>query len=64
MKNAHIFDKYADADETFEIRIESLAGIKDIKENNWDLVEKRIFDKKKNVYKRVNIDYDEEYLSI
>jgi len=63
MKNADVFDKFADAEEVFEIRIQNLSGLREIKgKDEWDLVDKKQYDKKtktwKSLKKRVNVGYD------
>ncbi|WNE41397.1 MAG: Primer-independent DNA polymerase PolB [Mycoplasmataceae bacterium] len=63
MKNKDDFDNFTDFEETTEITLKrSLFGIREIKDKKWDLVRKRIFDKKSEEWKQcvrtINIGYD------
>lgn len=62
MKTKDDFDKFTDSEETTEITLKSLFGIREIKDKKWDLVRKRIFNKNSEGWKQcirtVNIGYD------
>lgn len=62
MKTKDDFDNFTDSEETTEITLKSLFGIREIKDKKWDLVRKRIFDKNSEEWNKclrtVNIGYD------
>ncbi|WNE41977.1 MAG: Primer-independent DNA polymerase PolB [Mycoplasmataceae bacterium] len=62
MENKDDFDRFTDSEETTQITLKSLSGIREIKDEKWDLVRKRIFNKKSEEWNQnirtVNIGYD------
>lgn len=62
MISKEAFDQFADSEEVMEIVVNTLTGLKEIKDKGYDLVEKRVFDKKTQQWKPytrvINIGYD------
>lgn len=62
MNSKAIFDKFTDNEKVTEIIVDSLTGLREIKDKGYDLVEKRVLDKKSQQWlpyqRTVNIGYD------